>query len=150
MNTSNYIHIVRASESESTYIRSLLLVKKISLSFFRIDRCMCIYSFICRRTRQVPYLSILSLTLFLQYCLTYSSIRNTIERYKKACSDSSGATTITEINAQVSHVSLPINIIVRYNICLTIVAVYVCEFLVFTMVVIATHAYALVASTFIR
>ncbi|KAK9929823.1 hypothetical protein M0R45_026901 [Rubus argutus] len=29
-----------------------------------------------------------------------NSIRNTIERYKKTCSDSSGATTITEINAQ--------------------------------------------------
>ncbi|CAB4267523.1 unnamed protein product [Prunus armeniaca] len=29
-----------------------------------------------------------------------NSIRNTIERYKKACSDSSGSTSITEINAQ--------------------------------------------------
>ncbi|XP_068305439.1 agamous-like MADS-box protein AGL11 isoform X2 [Pyrus communis] len=29
-----------------------------------------------------------------------NSIRNTIERYKKACSDSTGSTSITEINAQ--------------------------------------------------
>ncbi|KAF4346689.1 hypothetical protein F8388_012399 [Cannabis sativa] len=29
-----------------------------------------------------------------------NSIRSTIERYKKACSDSTGATSITEINAQ--------------------------------------------------
>ncbi|KAB2623713.1 agamous-like MADS-box protein AGL11, partial [Pyrus ussuriensis x Pyrus communis] len=32
--------------------------------------------------------------------LTCSSIRNTIERYKKACSDSTGPSSITEINAQ--------------------------------------------------
>ncbi|XP_050126340.1 agamous-like MADS-box protein AGL11 isoform X3 [Malus sylvestris] len=31
-----------------------------------------------------------------------NSIRNTIERYKKACSDSTGSTSITEINAQES------------------------------------------------
>ncbi|KAK9929822.1 hypothetical protein M0R45_026901 [Rubus argutus] len=34
------------------------------------------------------------------YEYSNNNIRNTIERYKKTCSDSSGATTITEINAQ--------------------------------------------------
>ncbi|VVA19683.1 PREDICTED: agamous [Prunus dulcis] len=34
------------------------------------------------------------------YEYSNNNIRNTIERYKKACSDSSGSTSITEINAQ--------------------------------------------------
>ncbi|XP_028950486.1 agamous-like MADS-box protein AGL11 isoform X2 [Malus sylvestris] len=34
------------------------------------------------------------------YEYSNNNIRNTIERYKKACSDSTGSTSITEINAQ--------------------------------------------------
>ncbi|BBG95978.1 K-box region and MADS-box transcription factor family protein [Prunus dulcis] len=44
---------------------------------------------------------------------TCSSIRNTIERYKKACSDSSGSTSITEINAQIITIK-DINLSVQY------------------------------------